>query len=295
MERKEPSRLLVLLYLFSALDLVAAGSLVNSHSAQLSVPDWPLSYGRLLLTSWPGNTFYEQHHRSLAALTAVLALWTWWAARRSTDRRLARRLAQLLFAQILLGGFVVLALNPPIVGTVHVFVAQLFTAGVVVLTLRRCVSEPRRRGLADLSLRSVRRLPWLLALQIALGAISWHPPLGRIAGGVTLLAHSLLGPTLVGVAVTAAILLMRRRHSPSGTLLLVLAVAQLVAGVAVFLISPDAFTPEWPPPPGFPTWHAIHQVLAASVFGTAIFLACPVAANDRQGEASSAGGSPESR
>jgi heme A synthase len=47
----------------SALALLVAGSLVNSRQAALSVPDWPTSYGRLLLTSWPGNTAYEQIHR----------------------------------------------------------------------------------------------------------------------------------------------------------------------------------------------------------------------------------------
>jgi len=45
--------------------LVIAGGLVTSNDAALSVPDWPLSYGRLIPTL-EGGIRYEFAHRALA-------------------------------------------------------------------------------------------------------------------------------------------------------------------------------------------------------------------------------------
>ena len=45
-----------------ALLLVVAGALVTSQEAALSVPDWPLSYGRLV-PPLEGNIVYEFAHR----------------------------------------------------------------------------------------------------------------------------------------------------------------------------------------------------------------------------------------
>ena len=49
--------------------LVIAGGLVTSNDAALSVPDWPLSYGRLVPTL-EGGIRYEFAHRFMAALVA---------------------------------------------------------------------------------------------------------------------------------------------------------------------------------------------------------------------------------
>ena len=67
--------------------LILAGSLVTSHDAGLSVPDWPTSYGWNMFTfppsMWVANIFYEHGHRLIAStvgfLTIVLATWIWLA------------------------------------------------------------------------------------------------------------------------------------------------------------------------------------------------------------------------
>ena len=47
--------------------LILAGSLVTSHDAGLSVPDWPTSYGWNMFTfppsMWVANVIYEHGHR----------------------------------------------------------------------------------------------------------------------------------------------------------------------------------------------------------------------------------------
>src|SRR3984893_13803672 len=65
--------------------LILAGSLVTSHDAGLSVPDWPTSYGWDMFTfppsMWVANIFYEHGHRLIAStvgfLTIILAVWLW--------------------------------------------------------------------------------------------------------------------------------------------------------------------------------------------------------------------------
>src|SRR5450755_3125359 len=66
--------------------LVVAGALVTSKDAGLSVPDWPLSYGKLM-PRMEGGILYEHGHRMIATfvgiLTIVLAFWLWRAERPS--------------------------------------------------------------------------------------------------------------------------------------------------------------------------------------------------------------------
>src|SRR5260370_39466849 len=79
------------LWAFLTLFLVVAGGLVTSHDGGLSVPDWPLSYGKLMPTM-EGNIFYEHGHRMVATtvglLTIFMAVWLW----RAEDRRWMRNL-----------------------------------------------------------------------------------------------------------------------------------------------------------------------------------------------------------
>jgi len=260
------------LHALAALALVVAGSLVNSHQAALSVPDWPLSYGRILLPSWSGNTAWEQAHRLMAVLVLGIHVGLLGALRRARREgeapaglaRLAYRTTVLLGVQILLGGAVVLTLNPPWLGAFHVLLAQLFAACAVLLA--RGVSGP---SIPSLATRLLAALPWLLATQIALGAVSRHPPAGQEAFIATLLAHALLGLVLVGLTLGAGAGLRRRGEGRRGWTLIAVAVAQLVIGLAVFLVAPEPLSEEWPPPAGFPSLHAAHHLLAALLLGTA--------------------------
>ena len=56
--------------------LVIAGGLVTSNDAALSVPDWPLSWGRLVPTL-EGGIRYEFAHR-VAALVGLLTIGLAW-------------------------------------------------------------------------------------------------------------------------------------------------------------------------------------------------------------------------
>src|SRR5512144_838151 len=62
----------------ATLFLIVAGGLVTSTESGLSVPDWPLSYGRLM-PPMVGGVFYEHGHRMVATtvgiLTIILAVW----------------------------------------------------------------------------------------------------------------------------------------------------------------------------------------------------------------------------
>src|ERR1700687_2248265 len=96
--------------------LILAGSLVPSHDAGLSVPDWPTSYGWNMFTfppsMWVANIFYEHAHRLLASavavLTIILAVWLWLADSRRWLRWFGVAALGAVIAQGLLGGLTVL-------------------------------------------------------------------------------------------------------------------------------------------------------------------------------------------
>ena len=53
--------------------LVVAGGLVTSRDAGLSVPDWPLSYGKLM-PPMEGGIFYEHGHRMIATMVGLFTI-----------------------------------------------------------------------------------------------------------------------------------------------------------------------------------------------------------------------------
>ncbi len=271
-------RVLSLLSAGSAFYLLVAGAHVNAYQAALSVPDWPLSYGRILASEWPGNVFYEQHHRATAATTMVLFLVLVIALRRrpelSATRRWARYAGGALTLQVLMGGLIVLTLNPPWLSAVHTVVAiatVVLIAGTALTAWRetgavaRAPADPnhlRIRKRAELSLA-------FLLLQIALGAVSRHPPAGELLFITTLMGHLLVGVLLLIWLTLLALSLLRsapgKRLRTWGWLLLTAVVLQLIVGGWVFVFSPEPFDQPWPPPPSFPNTHAAHIVLAAFI------------------------------
>src|SRR5262250_1599001 len=92
--------------------LILAGSLVTSHDAGLSVPDWPTSYGWNMFTfppsMWVANIIYEHGHRLIASsvgfLTIVLASWLWAVEKRRWLKRLGLAALGAVILQGLLGG-----------------------------------------------------------------------------------------------------------------------------------------------------------------------------------------------
>src|SRR3954462_8442166 len=95
--------------------LVVAGGLVTSNEAGLSVPDWPLSYGKLM-PPMEGGIFFEHGHRMVATtvglLTVMLAIWLWRSDQRRWMRRLGLAARATVIAQGLLCGMTVIFMLP---------------------------------------------------------------------------------------------------------------------------------------------------------------------------------------
>src|SRR5262249_8151675 len=123
--------------------LILAGSLVTSHDAGLSVPDWPTSYGWNMFTfppsMWVANILYEHGHRLIASTgrlpTIVPAGWVWVARPRGWLRWLGVAALGAVIAQGLLGGLTVLFFLPPAVSTAHAGLAEIFFSLTVAIAL----------------------------------------------------------------------------------------------------------------------------------------------------------------
>src|SRR5438067_9882997 len=158
--------------------LVVAGGLVTSNDAGLSVPDWPLSYGKLM-PKMEGGIFFEHGHRMVATtvglLTIILAIWLSRADQRRWMRRLGWIALAAVIAQGLLGGATVIFLLPKPVSISHACLAQLFFSTTVAIAI--FTSSSWRRGpeiVEDSGWPSLRSLalaaPIFVLVQLALGA-----------------------------------------------------------------------------------------------------------------------------
>ena len=125
--------------------LVIAGGLVTSNDAALSVPDWPLSWGRLVPTL-EGGIRYEFAHRVAAMLvgllTVGLALWVGRASACRSERRsdvpwaatkLAWAAVIVVLAQAGLGGVAVKFVTPAWATIAHASLGQVFFAMMVAI------------------------------------------------------------------------------------------------------------------------------------------------------------------
>jgi heme a synthase len=123
--------------------LILAGSLVTSHDAGLSVPDWPTSYGWNMFTfppsMWVANILYEHGHRLIAStvgfLTIVLAVWLWLAEPRRWLRWFGVATLGSVVAQGLLGGLTFLLFLPAAVSTAHAGLAEIFFCMTVAIAI----------------------------------------------------------------------------------------------------------------------------------------------------------------
>jgi len=123
--------------------LILAGSLVTSHDAGLSVPDWPTTYGWNMFTfpprMWVAKIFYEHGHRLIASsvgfLTIILAAWLWMKDPRRWLHWFGVAALGAVIAQGLLGGLTVLFFLPPAVSTAHAALAEIFFCMTVAIAL----------------------------------------------------------------------------------------------------------------------------------------------------------------
>jgi heme a synthase len=182
--------------------LILAGSLVTSHDAGLSVPDWPTSYGWNMFTfppsMWVANILYEHGHRLIAStvgfLTIIMAVWLWMAEPRRWLRWFGIATLGSVVAQGLLGGLTVLFFLPAAISTAHAGLAEIFfcmTVAIAIFTspgwiagydARPAVGADLRVGPAahiDPALRSLATTATILIyVQILVGATMRHTGAG---------------------------------------------------------------------------------------------------------------------
>ncbi|MHB2015428.1 MAG: COX15/CtaA family protein [Candidatus Xenobia bacterium] len=215
---------------------IIAGSLVTSTGSSLSVPDWPLSFGKIM-PPMVGGVFFEHGHRMIAAtagtLMIVLALWVGMRERRPWVRGLGYAALGAVCAQGLLGGLTVLLRLPPAVSIGHAALAQLtfcITVTLAVVTAGAWLRSSSR--LQDALLPGLATLTTvLLYVQILIGAVVRHTEAGLAiptfplcfgdlmpsgdmwTGAVALqFSHTRIGATLVTVAIVAVLWRIVSRH-----------------------------------------------------------------------------------
>jgi cytochrome c oxidase assembly protein subunit 15 len=123
--------------------LILAGSLVTSHDAGLSVPDWPTSYGWNMFTfppsMWVANILYEHGHRLIASgvgfLAIIMAVWLWRVEPRRWLRWFGVATLGSVVAQGLLGGLTVLFFLPAAISTAHAALAEIFFCMTVAIAI----------------------------------------------------------------------------------------------------------------------------------------------------------------
>lgn len=162
--------------------LIFVGGLVKSTGSELSVPDWPLAFGKLI-PSLKGGVLFEYSHRVVAALVSMLTLALMvWAILRE-PRRWVRMLAIVAFAlvitQAVLGGITVLFLIPLPIAMAHTATANAFFCVVVALAIFTSpwfiATTPREEQGAGIALATLAAITTAVVyLQILVGALMRH-------------------------------------------------------------------------------------------------------------------------
>lgn len=118
--------------------LLIAGALVTSTRSGLAVPDWPLSYGKVM-PPMVGGILFEHGHRLIAAAVSTLVGLELGALLLLKGRKTVKVLATAAFAaillQALLGGLTVLFLLPPAISSAHAALAEIVFALTAVVAL----------------------------------------------------------------------------------------------------------------------------------------------------------------
>ncbi len=118
--------------------LVLAGAMVTSTGSSLSVPDWPLSFGKFF-PPMTGGVFYEHGHRMVAGTVALMMTGLAFAVQRIEKRKGVKALAWgavgAVVLQAVLGGVTVLMHLPTAVSVFHAGLAQIFLCLTVSLAL----------------------------------------------------------------------------------------------------------------------------------------------------------------
>lgn len=251
--------------------LVIAGGLVTSNDAALSVPDWPLAWGKLV-PPLEGGIVYEFGHRvaaaTVAVLTVILAFWLKAAEPRPWVRRLGWIAVGTVLAQALLGGVVVLWVAPKPVSIAHACLGQIYF-GLMVL-----VAWASRPAHLSETWQAWRPAPLFAAaalfLQTLLGAAVRHNTAGLlphlIGAGVAIVLVMWAG---LPVLMTETEDCTQRRPAMA---LLSLTFSQVVLGMGAYLSR--TMTADAPQPMPVMVWLTVAHVAVGSLaFGAAITVA----------------------
>jgi cytochrome c oxidase assembly protein subunit 15 len=178
--------------------LLLAGALVTSTESGLAVPDWPLSYGKVM-PPMVGGILYEHGHRLVAAAVSTLVglelgALLFFLEGRKTVKRIAAAAFGAILLQAVLGGLTVLFLLPPAISSAHAALAEIVFAltAVVALMCSRTwndltahpASLPFEENLSSNGAKARSAFRWTLLataaiyVQIVLGAVMRHTGAG---------------------------------------------------------------------------------------------------------------------
>ena len=162
--------------------LIFVGGLVKSTGSELSVPDWPLAFGKLI-PSLKGGVLFEYSHRVVAGLVSMLTfalmLWVIFREPRRWVRVLATIAFLLVIAQAILGGITVLFLIPLPIAMAHTAAANAFFCIVVALAIFTSPwfmeTMPREESHLRIPLAKLSAITTgIIYLQILVGALMRH-------------------------------------------------------------------------------------------------------------------------
>lgn len=225
--------------------LLVAGALVTSNEAGDSVPDWPVSFGRWLISSrnFVANVRFEYSHRVIAGIvgltTLLLTAWTFLSDRRSWMRKLGLIAFAGVVAQAAIGGLRVLFPEyKALIAVPHALIAQSFFAVVVAIAVftSRGWSAPHEVRTDDVGLplrKLVAATVGAVLVQLVLGAGFRHQAFGIIP--------HIIGAVVVTLLVVSTFATVMRRHKRDAyvagpaKLATGLLVIQLGLGVAAYV------------------------------------------------------------
>ncbi len=273
--------------------LVVAGASVVSKEAGLSVPDWPLSYGKVM-PEMTGGVFYEHGHRMVATmvgfLTIILAVWLW----RVDERRWMRRLGWIallgVIVQGVFGGLTVIFKLPPEISIVHACLAQLFFSTTVAIALFTSAAWLRGPELVeDDGTPPLRTLALLAPVsvfgQLVLGAAYRHKILGVIP-------HVVGALLVAGIVFAVALMALQQfpKHAAlrrSGIALVTITMVQVFLGIAAYMSR--IYTTESAAPQAIMViFTVLHVAVGALTLAAAVVFAIQTFRNVRHPEESPA-------
>ncbi|MBI4432402.1 MAG: COX15/CtaA family protein [Candidatus Omnitrophica bacterium] len=161
--------------------LIIAGGLVTSTGSGLSVPDWPLSYGKFF-PPMIGGIRFEHTHRVIAAGVGLLTLFLLFYLLRAEKRSWVKWLGGLAVAAVLvqaiLGALTVKYLLPMPISVLHACLAQSFFSLIAAIAL---FTSPEWLTTERISVEDAPKLKRLAVLtvgfifiQLILGALVRH-------------------------------------------------------------------------------------------------------------------------